>query len=679
MNKLQAKKRIEELKRVINRYRHLYHVLDREEISADALDSLKHELKKLEDAHPEYVTSDSPTQRVGGQPLEKFVKVRHRVKQWSLEDAFSEEEIREWEARIKRVAPDAHLDYIGELKIDGLHVVLSYEKGVFTTGATRGDGEIGEDVTQNLRTIEAIPLTLTKPVSCVVGGEVFMQKRVFEELNRERAKRGEALLANPRNASAGAIRQLDPRIAAARRLNCFTYDIEWMSEDLPLKQESELETLTSLGFKVNKHWRRLKTIEEVVAYWKHWEKKRESEDYWIDGTVIKVNRRDAQERLGYTGKAPRFIIAGKFSGKESATIVERVVPSIGRTGKITPVAFLTPVTLQGSTVSRASLHNYDEVARLDVREGDTVIVVKAGDIIPQVVKVLKELRKPGAKAIAPPRVCPACGTLLVREKEAVDYLCPNRTCASTRTRSIVYFFSKAGLNAEGLGEKIIERLLDEGLIRNRLDVFDVRKEDVASLKGFGETSAQNIMRAVEKAKHVPLWRFLTALGIDQVGSQTALLIKRWLEENYGKVKNPRDLALALAKVGQEEVEEIEGIGPKISESIIAFGKNKDHQLFLHELAKRGVAFAPSRSSEDASEAGGKTFVFTGSLSRLTREEAKERVVSRGGFVASSISGNVDYLVAGERAGSKIDKAKGLGVKIIDEETFLRMVRNLPSS
>jgi len=672
MERKEAKARIEELKRVINQYRYLYHVLDREKISQDALDSLKHELKKLEEAYPAYVAPDSPTQRVGGKPLEKFSKVRHRVKQWSLEDAFSEAEMKEWEARIARMRPGVPFDYIGELKIDGFHVVLTYGKGVFVLGATRGDGEYGEDVTQNLRTIEAIPLVLAKPIDCVVGGEVFMRKSVFNRLNRERLKTNKTLLANPRNAAAGAIRQLDSRIAAERRLDCFAYDIEWMSETLPLTQGGELEMLSSLGFKVNRHWKHLQDINAVIAFWKEWEKKRESEDYWVDGTVIKVNRRDTQEILGYTGKAPRFIVAAKFSGKESTTIVERVICSIGRTGKITPVALLGPVQLQGTTVARASLHNYDEVARLDVREGDTVIVSKAGDVIPQVIKVVKELRKRGAKAITAPRFCPACGARLMRQKDLVDYFCPNPSCAFARVRSLVYFFSKQGLNAQGLGEKIIGRFLDEGLIRDRLDVFDLCAADIAPLKGFGEKSAQNIIKAIQNAKRTVLWRFLVALGIEHVGSQTALLLERWLHKERATTNNPRDLALALEKVSKERLEEIDGIGPKVSASVASFAKNKRNLFFLIELAKRGFVFLPSHEADEKKSFAGETFIFTGSLGHLTRDQAKELVIRQGGSVASGISKKVDYLVAGDNPGSKVDKAKRLGVKIIDEETFLRM-------
>lgn len=672
MERKEAKARIEELKRVIHYHRYLYHVFDREEISQDALDSLKHELKKLEEAYPQYVTLDSPTHRVGGRPLEKFTKVQHRVKQWSLEDAFSEDEIREWEARMTRIVPDTSFDYIGELKIDGLHVLLTYEKGVFAAGATRGDGEVGEDVTQNLRTIEAIPLVLTKPLDCVVGGEVFMRKSVFAKLNRERAKAGEALLANPRNAAAGAIRQLDPRIAAARRLDCFAYDIEWMSETLPWTQQGELEMLPSLGFKVNSHWKRFDDINAVIAFWESWEKKRDSEDYWVDGVVIKVSQRPVQERLGYTGKAPRFIIAAKFSGKESTTTVTRVIPSIGRTGKITPVALLIPVQLQGTTVARASLHNYDEVARLDVREGDTVIVSKAGDVIPQVINVVKELRKRGAKVITPPQDCPMCGVRLAKEKDLVDYFCPNPSCSYTRARALVYFFSKQGLNAQGVGEKVIERFLDEGLVRDSVDVFDLRPEDVAPLKGFGSKSAQNIIQAIKDAKAVLLWRFLAALGIEHVGSQTALLLEHWLRKEYGNISNPHDLVSIFAGLSKEQLEAIEGIGPKVSESVLAFASNKRNQNFLNELSKRGLIFLTSSAGGKEHNLRGKTLLLTGSLHGLTRGKAKELIIRQGGRVASGISKKVDYVVIGDNPGSKVDKAKRLGVKIIDEETFLKI-------
>lgn len=673
MNK-EAKKRVEQLKKLINHHRYLYHVLDKQEISEDALDSLKHELKKLEETYPKLITPDSPTQRVGGKPLEKFSKVRHQVKQWSLEDAFSKEEIVAWQKRLARLAPEENFDYVCELKIDGLHVILTYEKGKLKTGATRGDGEVGEDVTQNLKTIEAIPLTLAKPIDCIVGGEVFMRKSTLEQLNSQRAKKGEALLANPRNAAAGAIRQLDPRIAAERKLDCFMYDFEWPEQDIPKTQTEELQYLTELGFKVNRHWRHLKTIDQVVAFWETWGKKKGAEDYWIDGAVVKINTKDLQAKLGYTGKSPRFVIAFKFQGEEATTIVERVVPFVGRTGKITPVAFLQPVEIKGTVVSRASLHNYDEVKRLDVREGDTVIVSKAGDVIPQVTKVLRELRRQKAKKVAPPKLCPACNRKLASPKGLVDLFCEHTNCPHTKSKRIVYFFSKQGLDVEGLGEKVINRFIDEGLARNVVDVFDLRQGDIAGLEGFGEKSAQNILQALEEAKHPSLWKFISALGIEHVGAQAALWIARQLSE-HKTIRTPKQLLDTFEHTGAEEWEKIEGIGPKVSESLAEFARNKENKALLKELTKRGIMFE-SQEGRKQSTISGKTFVFTGSLKGVTRGQAQKQVIEGGGSVTSSVSSGVDYVVAGEHPGSKLAKAKKMNIPILNEQEFLKLRKNI---
>ncbi|MBI3335379.1 MAG: NAD-dependent DNA ligase LigA [Candidatus Portnoybacteria bacterium] len=671
MERKEAKKRIEELKKVINYHRYLYHVLDKLEISDAALDSLKHELQILEQQYPELVTPDSPTQRVGGKPLEKFSKVRHKVKQWSLEDAFSEVEIREWEKRLRRfLAWHEPGDFVGELKIDGLHIVLTYEKGVLKTGATRGDGEAGEDVTQNLKTVEAIPLRLQKPIDCVAEGEVFMRKSVFETLNEKLRKEGKPLLANPRNAAAGAIRQLNSTIAANRRLDAFVYDLAWPQDIVPKTQKDELEFLSRLGFKVNAHWRYLKNIDEAVSFWKHWEKKKDSEDYWIDGIVFKVNSRAFQEKLGYTGKAPRWSLAAKFSPEEKTTIVEDIVPFVGRTGKLTPVAFLRPAAIKGTTVSRASLHNYDEVARLDARKGDTVIVRKAGDVIPQITAVVKELRPKGALSIHPPRTCPMCGSSLRQKKGEVDLYCQNKSCGALRAKRIIYFASKAGLDIEGLGEKILLRLLDEGLIEDILDIFDLKIDDVKDLKGFGERSAKNIIDAIEKGKNPPLPRFLNALGIDYVGSQTAMWIADWLLKTFGAIPHPAKLLAIWAALTPQDLRNIPGIGPKASESFTQYIKKKSNQNLLRGLAKRGIAFVIEPKGEALAK---KAFLFTGTLKSMPRGEAGERVRKQGGEVVKGMSKRVDWLVAGENPGAKLGKAKKLGIKIIGEKEFLEMI------
>lgn len=673
MEKVKIKHRIDELKKAINHYRYVYHVLDKQGISEEALDSLKNELKQLEDQYPEFITPDSPTQRVGGKPLEKFKKVAHLVRQWSLEDAFSENEIQEWGNRLQRfLGFSGDIDVVGELKIDGLHVVLTYERGSLKTGATRGDGEIGEDVTQNLKTVESIPLVLAKPLDCVVEGEVFMRKSIFDALNKEREKTGQALLANPRNAAAGAIRQLDPAIAASRRLDSFVYDIAWPENSLPSDQKGELELLSRLGFKVSKHWKQLATIKEAVAFWKEWEIKKDQEDYWVDGIVFKVNDRGLQERLGYTGKAPRFAIAAKFAPEEKTTIVQDIVPFVGRTGKLTPVAFLTPVEIKGSIVSRASLHNYDEIKRLDVRKGDTVAVKKAGDVIPQITTVIKELRKKGARVVEPPSICPMCGSPVKQAPGEVDFLCSNRRCGALRAKQIIYFVSKSGLDIEGLGEKNVQRFIDEGLIEDMLDIFDLTQADIEPLPGFGRKSAENIVNTIQKSKEMPLWRFINALGIDHVGRQTALWLQDWLIKKFGSIKDPLALLNAWKNLTPADLEEIPGIGPKVSYSVVAFAKHPRYQALLEGMATRGVSFiyqkALSLPLVDMS------FLFTGTLDSLSRNAAEKKVVELGGTIASSVSRHLSYLVVGRDHGSKLKKAKALGIRVILEKEFLALLK-----
>lgn len=669
MTKGEVKKRIEELREVINHHRYLYHVLDEIEISDAALDSLKNELKQLEDAYPELIAKDSPTQRVGGVALEKFEKVRHKVKQWSLEDAFSENEIRGWYNRIKRFLGYEHaIEMVGELKIDGLHIVLTYQNGILITGATRGDGEIGEDVTQNLKTIEAIPLRLQKNIDCVVEGEVFMRKSVFEKLNEKFRREGKPLLANPRNAAAGAIRQLDSKIAAERNLDAFLYELAWPEDRIPKTQKEELEYLSTLGCKVNKHWRRLRTIEDAIAFWKEWEYKKDREDYWIDGIVLKANERDLQGKLGYTGKAPRFMLAAKFLPEEQTTIIKKIIPSVGRTGKITPVALLKPVEIKGTIVSRATLHNYDEISRLDAREGDTVIITKAGDVIPKVTSVIKELRRKGAKALAMPTVCPICEKPVMREEGEVDIFCENPLCGAMRAKKLIHFASKQGLDIEGLGKKIVSRLMDEGYITDIVSIFDLTKNVIKDLEGFGEKSADNLLYAIKEAKRPRLEKFFNALGIEYVGSETAKWIAQRLFEKFGAIRNPKELLAIWQKLSPEDIKTIEGIGPKVCQSFTVFIKEKQNRRLLEELAKRGMKF--SEGSVFEGKFNEKIFLFTGGLSSMSRGEAQKKVIDEGGGVAESISKRVDYLVVGVNPGSKLAKAKRLGIKTLSENEFL---------
>lgn len=668
MTKQEAKARIEKLKKEINYHRYLYHVLDKVEISDAALDSLKHELYELEQQYPEFITPDSPTQRIGGKPLEQFKKVAHIVPQWSFNDAFSPDEIREFDKRVKRFLREAGIgeditpDYTAELKIDGLHIVLTYEKGILKTGATRGDGKIGEDVTQNLKTIESIPLRLEKNLDLVAEGEVFMKKSVLEKLNEEREKKGEPLLANPRNAAAGAIRQLDSRIAAGRHLDCFTYDLSWAGNfPLPGAQSEELEKLKNLGFKVNKSWRHCKNIEEVIIAWQDALKIREKEDYWIDGIVVKLNRNDWQEKLGYTGKAPRWAIAFKFPAEQATTIVEDIIVQVGRTGRLTPVAVLKPVSVMGSTISRATLHNEDEIRRLGLKIRDTVIIQKAGDVIPEVVKILSGLRTGKEKEFRMPQKCPICGSPVKRSEGEVATYCTNKRCYAQDLRRITHFVSKKGLDIVGMGKKIVERFMDEGLISEPADIFDLTRDDISVLARFGEKSADNLVESIRKSKNVFLGRFIFALGIPHVGEEMSYDLSLYFK-NLANIQ----------KAGVEDLTKAKDVGPVVAKSIYDFFRDKHNIKIIENLKKAGVKIIPDKAPKG--KLAGKSFVVTGTLESMSREQAHEKIRSLGGSVSSAVSGKTSYLVAGKNPGSKYDRAKRLGVKILNEKEFLEMTR-----
>ncbi len=667
MDKIEAKTRIEKLKKEINHHRYLYHVLDKQEISEAALDSLKHELYVLEQEYPEFITSDSPTQRIGGKPLDKFQKVIHEVRQWSFNDAFEEKEIVDFDNRIRKVLADlgesvpSGLDYTAELKIDGLHVVLTYEKGYLIKGATRGDGKVGEDVTQNLRTIESIPLKLDRDVSVIVEGEVFMAKDVFDSLNREREQNGEPLFANPRNAAAGAIRQLDSRIAKERRLGCFIYDLSAAKDiALPATQAEELEVLDELGFRVNKNWKHIGAIREVFPFHKYWYEHKEKENYWIDGIVLKLNSRQWQEMVGHTGKAPRWAIAYKFPAEQVTTVVEDIKVQIGRTGALTPVAHLRPVVVAGSTVSRSTLHNQDEIDRLDVRIGDTVVIQKAGDIIPEVVDVVKGLRNGKEKKFEMPEKCPFCEAPIVRHDGEVAYYCPSKSCFAVGLRKLSHAAGKKAFDIEGLGPNKIKQLADEGLISDLADIFELRKGDLEILDRFGKKSADNLLRAIEKSKDVPFSRFIFALGIRHVGEEMAITLAR----HFSTLEN-------LRKASREQLEAAEDVGPAASESISEYFANKENLELVKKLLEAGVVIREDGKSSD--KLRGKSFVLTGSLERYGREEAKELIRSAGGEMHSTVTKKTDYVITGENPGSKAEKAQELGVKIIGEAEFLKML------
>jgi len=667
MNKPETKTRIEKLKKEINHHRYLYHVLDKQEISEAALDSLKHELYILEQEYPEFITPDSPTQRIGGAPLDKFEKVVHKVRQWSFNDAFDEQEILDFDNRIRKVLVDlgenlpASLDYTAELKIDGLHVVLTYEKGVFKNGATRGDGKVGENVTQNLKTIESIPLKLNRDVSVIVEGEVFMSKDVFDKLNKDREERGEALFANPRNAAAGAIRQLNPQVAKERKLGCFIYDLS-AAEDisLPATQAEELELLDELGFRVNKNWKYIKSVEEVSAFHKYWQEHKEEENYWIDGVVLKLNSRKWQEMAGHTGKAPRWAIAYKFPAEQVTTVVEDIRIQIGRTGALTPVAHLRPVSVAGSTVSRSTLHNQDEIERLDVRIGDTVVIQKAGDIIPEVVSVVKGLRSGKEKEFTMPEKCPFCDSTVVRREGEVAYYCPSKNCFAVELRKLSHAVSKKAFNIEGLGPNKVKHLAEEGLISDLADIFELKKGDLEILDRFGEKSADNLLKSIEKGREISLARFVYALGIRHVGEEMAIVLAKY----YNTLQK-------IEKASKEELEVVEDIGPKVAESIFEYFADEENLELIEKLLKAGVEIR--EDGKVSRKLDGLSFVLTGSLGKFSREEAKELIRKSGGQMHSSVTKNTDYVIAGENPGSKLEKAEELGVKIIEEKEFLDLV------
>jgi DNA ligase (NAD+) len=666
-----TRERYDKLKKAINNYRYLYHVEDREEIPQEVLDSLKNELVKLEEEYPELITPDSPSQRVAGEPLKEFKKIKHKVAQWSFNDAFDEEDIRKFDERVKRflkteTGKDIKPTYTCELKIDGLKVVLEYEKGELKTAATRGDGKVGEDVTLNIRTIESIPLKLEKDADVIVEGEVWLGKKSLKKINKKREKAGEPTFANPRNAAAGSIRQLDPKVVAERNLDSFIYDVVLSDEEIPDTQFEELELLQKLGFKVNHNFKLCKDVKEIIGFWKNWKEKALREDYLVDGIVIKVNERKYQEAIGYTGKAPRFAIAFKFPAEQVTTVVEDIVLQVGRTGVLTPVAHLTPVSVAGSTVSRATLHNEDEIKRLDVRVGDTVILQKAGDVIPDIVSVLKEMRTGKEKAFVFPKYVPACGDdgSVERIEGQAAYRCVSKNSFTQQKRKFEYFVSKKAFNIDGLGPQIIEKLLEQNLISEFDDIFTLKKGDLLELEGFAEKSADSLLSEIGNRKEVELARFLISLSVDQVGEETAYD----LAEHFGTLNK-------IQEASEEQLEAIPGVGGIVAQSISGWFKDKNNRQLLKRLLKH-ITIQQGRSllkSQQGPSLLNTTFVFTGTMENMSRDDAKSKIRTLGGNVSSSVSKNTSYVVAGRDPGSKYDEAGKLGVKILDEKEFMKLV------
>lgn len=656
--------RVNQLRRLIEEHNYYYYVLDQPRITDAEYDRLMQELIKLEEKHPELITPDSPTQRVGGQPLPFFAQVRHRSPLLSLNDVFGVDDLRDFHRRVV-AAVGSDVEYVVELKIDGLSVALTYDQGILVTGATRGDGEVGEDVTQNLKTIRSLPLRLRQPLARLeVRGEAFMPKEAFARLNAARESAGEPTFANPRNAAAGSLRQLDPKVAAHRSLDIFVYQVMYVEGYQLTTHAQALELLESLGFKVNPHRRVCRCLEEVMDFARQWEDKRHDLPYQIDGLVIKVNRLDQQAALGATAKSPRWAVAYKFPAEQAQTVVRQIVVSVGRTGVLTPTAIFDPVRLAGTTVSRATLHNEDYIREKDVRLGDTVVVQKAGDIIPEVVEVKKEKRTGQEKPFQMPRTCPECGAPAVRLEGEAAYRCTGGIYCPAQVRErIIHFASRNAMDIEGLGPAIISQLLAASLIRDPADLYSLRYEDLVQLERMGPQSSKNLLAAIERSKQNSLAQLIFALGIMHVGERAAAVLSR----HYHSLDE-----LMAAKV--EDLTKLPDVGPKIAESIVSFFEVPGNRQVIAKLKAAGV---DPRSEVEGGQAqgklAGKTFVLTGTLERFSRSEAEKLIESQGGKATSSVSKKTDYVVVGANPGSKYDRALQLGVKILSEEEFLKLV------
>ena len=660
------KKEIEELREEIRRHDYLYYVLDNPEISDKEYDDLVRRLKELEGKYPQFITPDSPTQRVSGQVLEGFKTVRHKVAMLSLDNTYSTEEVREWEARNKRLfKKEVELDYVVEPKIDGVSCSLTYQKGVLVLGATRGDGSVGEDITANIKTINSIPLKLLSkdvPEVLEVRGEVYMEKEDFQRLNKERAKQGEQPFANPRNAASGSLKLLEPALVAKRRLKCFIHSFGY-SEGFSFKSHKEfLEKAKAWGLRVNPYYKHCKNIEEVIEYCLKFQEEREKLEYEVDGMVIKVNSFSQQERLGTTLKSPRWAVAYKFPAHQATTKLLGVEMSVGRTGAITPVAVLKPVECGGVTISRSTLHNFEEIERLDIKIGDTVLVERAGEVIPKIVKVITSKRTGKEKPVKVPKSCPICGGKISKVKEEeVAYYCINPTCPAQLKRALLHFASRGAMDIEGVGESLVEELVNRGLVKDLADIYFLKREDLFKLPLFKEKKVGNLFSAIEKSKKKELAKFLYGLGIRYVGEKIA----RILAERFPDI----DKFFSLKK---EDLENIEEVGPNIASSVIEYFSQSSVKQLIKKFKKAGLVLKEKKTKRESSLRG-KKFVFTGELTSFTRSQAQEEVLKRGGEVSSSVSKNVDYVVVGKNPGSKFNKAKALKLRIINEEEFNKVL------
>jgi DNA ligase (NAD+) len=661
------RQKIDRLRDAIRHHEHCYYVLDNPEISDAEFDQLMKELRILEAQHPDLISPDSPTQRVGGKPAEGFVSVLHSVPMLSLDNTYSEDELREFDKRVGEFSPDRGSGFVCELKIDGLSLALTYERGHLIRGVTRGDGVRGEEVTFNVKTIRSIPLRLRerspmahKPLE--VRGEVYLPLTSFNKLNQERVENGEARFANPRNAAAGTLRTLDPQVVASRNLDIFVYQM-LIDGRVPFAKHSEvLAWLEQAGFKVNRNWRRCPSISDVVDYCRGWEQKRDSLSYEIDGVVVKVDSISLQQEMGATSKFPRWAVAYKFPARQATTQVRNILVQVGRTGALTPVADLEPVKLAGSTISRATLHNEDEIQRLGLKIRDFVLIEKGGDVIPKIVKVLEARRPPDARDFAMPDRCPVCSGAVYRiEGEAVRR-CSNVGCPAKAKESLLHFSSRKAMKIEGLGEALVDQLVDKGLVKDPADLYRLTLEDLVNLERMGQKSAQNLLQQIQQSKTNELSRVIFGLGIRHVGERTAQI----LAQHYGSMNR-------LAEASKEELENIFEVGPVVAESIHRFFSQGENRAVIQKLKQSGVNLESKAGTKRSAHLQGMQFVLTGKLPTLTRDEAGQLIEQHGGRVTASVSKKTDYVVAGEEAGSKLDKAKELGVKVIDEEVFREMI------
>jgi DNA ligase (NAD+) len=665
-----VQKKVDALRDKIRHHEHRYYVLDDPEITDAEFDGLMNELKALEAAHPELITPDSPTQRVGGKPREGFVKVPHSSPMLSLDNAYNEQELRDWERRVHELSGESRIDYVCELKLDGMSLAVRYEDGRLARAITRGDGTVGEDVTLNVRTVRSVPLviddkTLAKaglPRDFEVRGELLMPLAGFQRMNAEREQQGLPKFANPRNATAGTVRVLEPNITASRRLDLFTYFLLVNGRTIFERHSESLKALQTAGFKVNPNHRLVHNIDEAWEFINAWEQKRDSLAYEIDGIVLKVDRVRLQQELGFTGKAPRWAIAYKYAARSGETQLEDILVQVGRTGKLTPVAALKPVPIGGTTVSRATLHNMDEIDRLGVRIGDWVQVERGGDVIPKVVKVLED-RPRGHKHFHMPERCPVCGGHVVRAEGEADHRCVNANCPAKLRESIRHFASRGVMNVEGMGDALVNQLVESGLVKDVADIYKLTEADLLKLERMGKKSADNILREIENSKKLPLERVIYGLGIRFVGERTA----QFLAEHFGSID-------ALMNASEEELQEVNEIGPSVSASIREFFDEPKNVALVKRLEAAGLRFTGEKKQR-ATTLAGKTFVLTGTLERHTRDEAKKLIEDAGGKVAGSVSKKTDYVVAGAEAGSKLDKARELGVTVIGEGDMEDLVKN----